>query len=250
MKPIVWVIGLGVVGLGLLALGAEPSDKPGGKPGGKKANEPPLPIYDTPARTAEELMARQAALKQARPDASNMADGYSRHRWTLVNATDGKRYLESELTAMLAQAQKDWENGKITKLEWLAVPRSQHTFSFTEDEYGRPAKGVPSDQLGFMLQAAGFALPFIPGVGPAASAALAGAIALGQGKSLKDAALAAIRGALPLQAQVAFDLGIAVASGEPVDEAAKNALLEYVPGGKEAYNQAKDAWNEVKGYAQ
>jgi hypothetical protein len=115
------------------------------------------------------------------------------------------------------------------------------------DNWGRYVAGVSGDPLGTMLTVAGVALPYVPGVGPAASAALAGAIALAKGKSLDDAALAAIRGALPGPAQLAFDVGVAVASGEPVDKASKDALLGTIPGGKDAYAEGMAAWEAYGG---
>lgn len=75
----------------------------------------------------------------------------------------------------------------------LRLGKSDNGATFARDEYGRFYKGVKGNPLGAVLAAAGVALPFVPGIGPAASAALAGLIALGQGKSLKDAALAAAR---------------------------------------------------------
>lgn len=113
------------------------------------------------------------------------------------------------------------------------------------DEYGRPIAGVSGDPLGVALQAVGIALPFVPGVGPAASAALAAAIAIGKGKSAKDVALDAARAAVPggPAAQMAFDLGVAVASGQSVEASARDALLDEIPNGRAAYAAGRLAWS-------
>lgn len=106
------------------------------------------------------------------------------------------------------------------------------------DQLGRPygyytpgGNTVLADTLGLASAVA----TFIPG-GAAAKAAIAAAIALGQGKGLKSAAIAAARANLPPGSQQAFDVGVAVASGTPLDQAAKNALLSN-PAVKKAYAQ-------------
>lgn len=141
------------------------------------------------------------------PDASPTADGYSRDRlaWLQLSDVTGGNY-----------------NGQIT------------------DEWGRHYTGVAVDAFGAALQAAGFALPFIPGIGPAAAAALATAIAIGQGKSLKDATLAGARAALPLPARIAFDAAVGVVvQGKPIDQATEDALTGAIPGGKNAFAKGK-----------
>ena len=121
---------------------------------------------------------------------------------------------------------------------------NSHTVTVV-DEYGRLVAGVGNDFGAALLSTAQAILPYVPGIGSAASAALATAIAIGQGKSLKDAALAGARAALPGPAQMAFDLGVAVASGEPIDTAAKNALVKQIPGGPAAYEQGKAVAKQV-----
>lgn len=109
------------------------------------------------------------------------------------------------------------------------------------DEYGRPYEGwgYGGNPFKTVLAIAQQVLPLIPGMGTAASASLAAAIALGQGKSLKDATLAAARASLPPGAQIAFDAGVGVASGQPVDQVAINALDAQYPGARAAYEQGK-----------
>lgn len=109
------------------------------------------------------------------------------------------------------------------------------------DAWGFPYCGYPGSPFGSVVDVAAVVLPYVPGVGTAASAGLRAAIALGQGKSLKDAGLAAMRGALPAQAQLAFDLGVSVATGTPVDDAAKKALLGQIPNGQQTYDLAVQA---------
>lgn len=107
------------------------------------------------------------------------------------------------------------------------------------DEFGRYAAGLPSNFGKTLLVVAQQVAPLIPGIGSAAGAALAYAIAIGQGKSQKDAILAAARGALPVQYQLAFDLGVGVMSGESVTDTAKKALFNQYPGSETYYNQAR-----------
>jgi len=109
------------------------------------------------------------------------------------------------------------------------------------DEYGRAYEGwgYGGDPFKTVLAIAQQVLPLIPGMGTAASASLAAAIALGQGKSLKDATLAAARASLPPGAQLAFDAGVGVASGQPIDQAAISALDKQYPGARAAYETGK-----------
>lgn len=119
---------------------------------------------------------------------------------------------------------------------------------YWSDEYGRPFEGwgVSTSPLSMALVIVQTVLPFIPGVGTAAAATLAACIVIAQGKSLKDAAIAAARASLPPAAQVAFDAGLGVANGQSLDEATKQALFNKVPGGQKAYEQGKAV---VKGFA-
>jgi hypothetical protein len=75
---------------------------------------------------------------------------------------------------------------------------------------------------------------FIPGVGSAVSAGMATAAALGKGASLKDAALAAVKNALPggPVAAAAFDVAVGLAHGQRIDEAALAAARKQLPGGE------------------
>jgi hypothetical protein len=177
--------------------------------------QPNLPRYAAPPANYVEASARIAALVKARPDASRFeADGYF----------DGRIFYVSSQP----------QSGAWTYGGNMARP---------VDVYGRSIHGQSRNPLAPLMQAAQIALPFVPGVGPAASAAIAAAIAIGQGKSLKDAALAAARGAAPggLAGQMAFDLGVAVASGERVDAAATVALLQHVPSGETAFELGANA---------
>jgi hypothetical protein len=115
---------------------------------------------------------------------------------------------------------------------------------FSVDEYGRTFQGVSWDPMSVVFQTTQTVLPFIPGVGPVAAAGIAAAIALAQGKSVDEAALAAARAALPVGVQIAFDMGVGVAlQGKPVDQAAQDATLGYLegkyPGSKAAYDKGK-----------
>lgn len=182
----------------------------------RKAVQPrPLPDFRAPLRTWDEASARFVALRAVRPDAlSGTADGYSRRF----------HYYRTEGRAL------------------HVAPEGAALGTIQLDEYGRQPQGVANNPLGALLRTAQIALPWIPGVGPAASAALAASIAIAQGKSAKDIALAAARNALPGPARLAFDVGVAVASGERVDATAKDALLAQIPGGAQAYAEGRAAW--------
>lgn len=188
----------------------------------------PLPVWMTPPRGAKDGAARFAKLVAVRPDADPAyRDGYGGRSWTLYRGTDGLYRTIQEFEALEEKAKADFAAGKITKIERVNVPRVDALSPETRDDYFRIVKGVSGGPLGSLLTAAGFVVPFIPGVGPAASAALAAAIALGQGKSLKDAAIAAARAAVPggPLGQMAFDAGVGLASGQSVDAVAEQALL-------------------------
>ncbi len=114
------------------------------------------------------------------------------------------------------------------------------------DEWGDAYEGwgVSSDPLNTVLLVTTTVLPYIPGVGSAASATFAGLVALGQGKSLDEAAFAAVRAGLPPGAQLAFDLGVGIvlekkSVDQAVTDAALNQLEKKYPGSKAAYNQGK-----------
>jgi hypothetical protein len=242
----VGALALGALGIGWLVLPSKaaspaPPDKLPGK----------LPQFDTRPRNAAEARARLGLLRSLRPDADWAADGYSRKSWLVVWQPDQGpwTYGDAELLANSAGGGASYKEIAAReaqlgiRIDLAAGPKRPI------DEYGRPWHGVSGNPLGVMLQAAQIALPFIPGVGPAASAALATAIAWAKGESLKDAALKAARAAVPggAAAQLAFDVGVAVAAGKPVDAAAKNALLAQVPGGQAAYQMGVDAYSRPQG---
>ena len=176
----------------------------------------PLPSFDTPPASASEARARFDALRAVRPDARDgLSDWYRQHTWTMY--ADGGTWLAD------------------------VGPGQGRIVIGTLDEYGRPVKGVSGNPLGMLLTAAGVALPCVPGLGPAASAALAVAIAYGQGKSTKDALLAGARAAIPggALAGMGFDIAVAVANGEDVDDAAIAALFAAYPAIKVGYDEGR-----------
>lgn len=80
---------------------------------------------------------------------------------------------------------------------------------------------------------------FVPGIGSGVAAALAAADALSQGRSIDDAALAAVRNAIPggQIAQAAFDMATKVAKGENVGTAAlETARAQLPPGAQQAFD--------------
>lgn len=74
-------------------------------------------------------------------------------------------------------------------------------------------------------------ISFVPGVGTGVSAAIGAGVALAEGRSLDEAAKAAIRGAVPggPAAVAAFDAALAVVQGENVGKAAIEAARTLVP---------------------
>lgn len=66
----------------------------------------------------------------------------------------------------------------------------------------------------------------VPGIGPGVSGAISGALALAQGKTLDQVALAAVRGALPggPLVQAAFDAGVTIAQGGDLKAIALKSL--------------------------
>lgn len=143
--------------------------------------------------------------------------------------------------ALLPKDALPTQDGYSTEQYWVAVPFHGNATRERVDQFGRRATGVPADPLGAALTAAGYALPFVPGIGPAAGAALAFTIALGKGKSLKESALAGARGALPPgPAQMAFDLGVGVVlEGKPPLKSAEDAFFKEYPWARQYYDKAK-----------
>lgn len=110
---------------------------------------------------------------------------------------------------------------------------------FMLDEYGRHPAGIPGNALETLAGVAQMALPYIPGIGTAAAAGLGAAIALGQGKSLQDAALAAGYYAVPPHLRFAYAAGVGVASGQSIESVAISAADAQYPGARQAYEKGK-----------
>lgn len=94
-------------------------------------------------------------------------------------------------------------------------------------------------------------ISFIPGVGTAVSAGMAGAAALGKGASLADIGLAAARGAIPGGAitQAAFDVATGLAKGQNVTDSILQAARSQLPGGDVAKAAFDAATAIAKGQA-
>lgn len=223
MLPLLLLLGLGLA----VALGGSPEAS------SKQPKGPPLPSFKSPPKDAGEAQARLAFLRKVRPDADFSADGYSSKTFLVVSRPGLGPWIYSAM---------GWEKGFDPAAAWGVLVDATGKAGSPIDEYGRPIHGISGNPLGTLLQVAGYALPFVPGVGPAASAALATAIAIGKGESLKDAALKGARAALPggSAAQMGFDLAVGLASGQSVDDAAVDALLAEVPGAKEGYQKARE----------
>lgn len=222
MTPLLWFSGA------LLVLGAWAAMRTSRSPGARllaqlraraareRAVLPPLPVYRTRPQSAADAAQRRASLMRVRHDADWAADSYSTRTWLVIDQPPTGAWSYDDPTG---------RTGKPI------------------DEYGRPWHGQTANPLAPILKAAQIALPFVPGVGPAASAALAASIAVARGRSIKDAALSAARNAVPGGAagQLAFDVGVAVASGERVDAAAATALLARVPSADAAFELGANA---------
>jgi hypothetical protein len=92
------------------------------------------------------------------------------------------------------------------------------------------------DQVRIAKEAAPYAqavVSMVPGVGTGVSAAIGAGVALAEGRGIDEAAKAAIKGALPggPAASAAFDTAMNLAEGQDLDEAALNAARELVPEG-------------------
>lgn len=122
--------------------------------------------------------------------------------------------------------------------EFHNIPTEQGT-PIQTDEYGRSACGIGANPINGLLGVAQLALPYIPGVGTAAAAGLGFAVAIGQGKSLRDAGLAAGYYAVPAHLRWAYSAGVAIASGESIDQAALTAAEHEYPGARAVYEQGK-----------
>jgi hypothetical protein len=105
------------------------------------------------------------------------------------------------------------------------------------------------DQGTDLLSTAAAVAPIVPGLGTAAGVALSGAAALGKGMSLKDAALAAARGAVPggQYAQMAFDAAVGLAKGQNIGDVALHAVRGALPGGPAAQKAFDAAVSLAKG---
>lgn len=121
---------------------------------------------------------------------------------------------------------------------------------FLTDEFGRPYEGWGAgngfDFLQVISTISNAVLPYIPGYGTAANIAIQATIAIAQGKSMKEIALAAARAALPAGAAFAFDLGVGVVleGKSPKDAVVQAALTELekkYPGAKAAYESGRKA---------
>lgn len=223
-----WLVGAGVIGalsaLALLVGGRKPRIIPLGLTGQPRK----APLYETHPASYQDASVRLAFLRWARPDATAWNDKYTRHSFTVYQDERGRWYTSEELDRIPFK-----QRPSVTPLGGWSV-----------DEYGRQFKGKPGwigsvspeQALRLVVTAAGYTLPHIPGLGSAANAALQAAIALGQGKSAQDVALAAARGAMPPEVQVGFDIAAGIAAGQSVEDAALEATFARYPDARVGYN--------------
>lgn len=248
MKPIIVIVG-GFASLGILAMLAAEDRKPNGGRFGE---------YNPAARSGN--LEAVAALPPGLSYIDYLDGTFNGWLWASQQNTWAQRRA-------LLGAPKDKNDPVYTELyysgPWVTVLAPDNV-SMAEGNVslgGRPvvnrnwygsspkSEGGGLDALGLIGMVGNYTLPFIPGFGTAANAALQGAVALGRGESLDNALIAAARGALPPYAQVAFDMAIGVYMGKDVDQATLDAGLNYLeskyPGAKQAYNDglrmAKDA---------
>lgn len=127
---------------------------------------------------------------------------------------------------------------------------------FPTDEFGRPYEGWGAgggfDFLTTVSMIGNTILPYIPGYGTAANVALQATVAIAQGKSMKEVALAAARAALPPGAAYAFDIGVGLvlegkSPKDAVVEAAITELDKKYPGARIAYEQGQSMAKQYTG---
>lgn len=92
----------------------------------------------------------------------------------------------------------------------------------------------------------------VPGIGTGLSAAMAGGLALAEGRSINDATVAAARAAVPggPMATAAFDAAVAVGSGKGIDEAATEAAVAAAAPDPASRGRLKAALSVAGGVAQ
>lgn len=233
MNPIGAVVLAGVATLGVVALGSS------SKPKRKAQSEAWRSVHGLPLPPGWSQAKYTAAIDKLPPYGEMPQElkavyDYMKARWA-----ERQRLLPKD-------AKPYWQDGYATE-HFLVAPYPYPmggpfaSAAANVDQWGRPAVAEHGmgggDPLGAVLTAAGYVLPFVPGIGPAAAATLATVIALGKGKSLQDAILTGVRAGLPLPARVAFDLGVGVVlQKKPIDQAAKQALIDQIPGGQKAYD--------------
>jgi len=169
-----------------------------------------------PVKSAEDAIARRTILSRSHNNASPSLDQYSKELYL----PNGVRWPMVDLENLAA----------IHATPWLQL----------RDEFGRGAEGVGANPLKTFAGVTAMVLPYIPGVGTGASAVLGATIALGQGKSLQDAALAAGYYATPAHLRFAYSLGVGVVfQNQPIDQAALQAIETQYPGATAVYQKAR-----------
>lgn len=248
------LIALGIGGVAALALAASPAKK-SGVPTGPWSNVRGFPIdYDVymkltaAARGGEDEDRQQGFLLEyfhaptIQVALSQLPDEITRlERQAFAEFAKRQRLLPKD-----ASPAQD----KYSKQRFIALKFNTGSV----DEFGRPLAGLPANFGSTVLRVAQEIAPYIPVYGPAISAGITYAVAIGQGKSLKEAAISAAREYVYANAgpaaRVAFDMGVGVASGESVSDAATSATLNEMekqyPGSKDAYSKGKAAYRRVK----
>jgi len=130
---------------------------------------------------------------------------------------------------------------KIGKKATHAISRAASSVTRTASKWGSAAlhatqSGLRAVTNNPIWNMAATGMSFVPGFGTAVSAGMATAAAIGRNESIKDAALAAAKNALPggPVAAAAFDVAIGVAKGQRLDTIAINTARNQLPGGPAA----------------
>jgi hypothetical protein len=244
------IAGLVLAGVSVVALGSGKKRSTSPRDGKSKA---PGPIDVQAMQQAIAAMPKEriAALPTGVDYQAYLSKGFDPNVWNAQQAEYLKRY-----EGLGKPTNKD--DPRYTLLyytgPWVYVPtkgmvgpgvkvNGKYVVELNYYGQGPKSEGGGVNFLDIIGNVGNLTLPWIPGYGTAANAALQGAVALGKGKSLKDAGLAAARGALPPYGQIAFDMGVGIASGKSVDSSAKEAALTYLetkyPGARAAYNKGK-----------
>jgi len=233
------LVAIAIGGLGLLALSRKPTSANGRtstyKPPSRSSK--PVDVAALPAKYDYQTYLK-GPFNQSVWNAQKLEWAKRTARLGIPKTKEDPKYTELYYTGPWVHVLSPGLVGPGVKINGLPVVEVNY--------YGQTPKseGGGIDALGIIGMVGNYTLPYIPGYGTAANAALQATVALGQGKSLDEAALAAARGALPPYGQAAFDLGVGVVlqkkkPDQAIIDAALTQLETKYPGATAAYNKGR-----------